>query len=107
MKLIDADKLLKEVDVFVPAVAQEVVRTLVEDSPEVEPKVEGVVLANIDVDKETIINGLLDRLDVVRCKDCKRYLNVNEEGQIECCTRYLVNKFNPNDYCSYGERKEP
>lgn len=38
-----------------------------------------------------------DLVHVVRCKDCKNY----DHG----CTRYDA-PIDPDDYCSYGERKE-
>lgn len=43
---------------------------------------------------------------VVRCKDCKHWCNEIDEHTYECCTRAIVNRFKPTDYCSYGERKE-
>lgn len=51
------------------------------------------------------------RVDVVRCRECKNYVIVDE---FEGCKRYmcLVNHFSyldndgDNQFCSYGERKE-
>lgn len=44
----------------------------------------------------------LDRVPeaVVRCKDCKWYLDEDQKG---CNLNYSIIK--PNDYCSYGERR--
>lgn len=38
---------------------------------------------------------------VTRCKDCKHFIKSINKG---CCRR--VGYFQPNDYCSYGERRE-
>ena len=53
----------------------------------------------------------IDAVEVVRCKDCKHYLIVDETF---CMRRYMctVNHFSylendgDNHFCSYGERKE-
>ena len=43
-----------------------------------------------------------DVVEVVRCKDCKRY------SQSGLCNLYLniSPEMKPNDFCSYGERRE-
>lgn len=50
------------------------------------------------------INGYLN--DVVRCKDCKHYTERQYMGK----SLFVCNVFEwhgqPNDYCSFGERKE-
>ena len=38
-----------------------------------------------------------DVVEVVRCKDCKYE---------DTCCRMIRNEKKPNDYCSYGERRE-
>lgn len=43
---------------------------------------------------------IIDAVPVVRCKDCKHYLDEDQKG---CDLTYSVIK--PNDYCSYGERR--
>lgn len=48
----------------------------------------------------------VDAVEVVRCKDCKHWCNEIDEHTYECCTRAIVNRFKPDDFCSYGERKE-
>lgn len=44
-----------------------------------------------------------DAVDVVRCKDCKHLMFSDFYG--ECSMAYL-GIVSPNDYCSYGKRKE-
>ena len=47
-----------------------------------------------------------DVVPVVRCKDCKRFVD-NKEARVQYCTRELKNlRVKPDDFCSYGERKE-
>lgn len=57
-----------------------------------------MVLAYLDV------NGYLN--NVVRCKDCKHYTERQYMGK----SLFVCNVFEwhsqPNDYCSFGERKE-
>ena len=59
------------------------------------------------VTKETIEKniGELPSIDIVRCKEC-RYWNTKgcRDGVGECEWAYYMTK--PNDFCSYGERKE-
>ena len=45
-------------------------------------------------------------IDIVRCQDCK-YWNTDgcREGVGECTWAYYMTK--PDDFCSYGERREP
>lgn len=46
-----------------------------------------------------------DVVEVVRCKDCKYYSPLKDGGsQCERLDGLLMSK--PNDFCSYGERKE-
>ena len=44
----------------------------------------------------------VDAVEVVRCKDCKRY------SQSGMCNLYLnvSHEMKPDDFCSYGERRE-
>ena len=44
----------------------------------------------------------IDALPVVRCKDCKHYQTDVLFNSNYCCGR----RRKPDDYCSYGERKE-
>ena len=44
---------------------------------------------------------------LVRCKDCKYYDSFNNGRNGMCCIHIDAFKvFYPNDYCSYGERKD-
>ena len=49
----------------------------------------------------------VDAVEVVRCKDCKYYDSFNNGRNGMCCIHIDAFKvFYPNDYCSYGERKD-
>lgn len=49
-----------------------------------------------------------DVVEVVRCKDCKYFLPPTKDGFTACS--YMkgggITAPKPNDFCSYGERKE-
>ena len=52
-----------------------------------------------------------DFVEVVRCKDCKFYHTGKQrsalwEGHTPYCCKSARARRNPNDFCSYGERKE-
>ena len=53
-----------------------------------------------------------DVVQVVRCRDCKYVRKYRSEesakkfGQVYECVRYTIPCPNPDDFCSYGERKE-
>ena len=94
-RLIDADALMKTVFNDVVLVDGEV-------------KGVGLILAET-VDKAPTI----DAVPVVRCRECK-YSRINHlmkkdilscENIDVCGEEYLFER-NPNDFCSYGERKE-
>ena len=47
----------------------------------------------------------VDAVEVVRCKDCKMYVE-NREAFVTYCHRGLNDIYaKPDDFCSYGERK--
>ena len=46
-----------------------------------------------------------DVTPIVRCKDCK-YVNFTEHRDYLRCTKHCAFSFRPNDFCSYGERRE-
>lgn len=46
-------------------------------------------------------------VEIVRCKDCKHYDLFNNGCNGMCCIHIdAFEVFYPNDYCSYGERKD-
>ena len=51
-----------------------------------------------------------DFLPVVRCKDCKYYKpqkkSAHWENRANYCNRVVTIKVQPDDFCSYGERKD-
>ena len=48
----------------------------------------------------------IDAVPVVRCRDCK-YYEIHKPKVLENCERkgYII-PMKPDDFCSYGERKE-
>ena len=48
----------------------------------------------------------IDAVKVVRCRDCKHY-EIHKPKVLENCERngYIIPK-KPDDFCSYGERKD-
>ena len=52
----------------------------------------------------------VDAVEVVRCKDCKHYHTHNRSSKwnteaMYCC-KSAIKKVCPDDFCSYGERRE-
>ena len=51
----------------------------------------------------------IDAVPVVRCKDCKHYKpqkkSAHWEHRAYYCNRVVTIKVQPDDFCSYGERK--
>ena len=49
-------------------------------------------------------------VEVVRCRDCKHYKpqkkSAHWENRAYYCNRFVTIKVQPDDFCSYGERKE-
>lgn len=52
-----------------------------------------------------IINDIQPSVDVVKCRDCKHY-RPNAEPKYEMCRHHII-YMEPEDWCSYGERREP
>ena len=52
----------------------------------------------------------VDAVEVVRCRDCKHWVKFESSliGEVKCCTgQGSVNiQKEPDDFCSYGERKD-
>lgn len=44
-------------------------------------------------------------VEVVRCRDCKHY-RPDAEPEYEMCRHHII-YMEPEDWCSYGERREP
>jgi hypothetical protein len=51
----------------------------------------------------------VDAVEVCRCRDCKYYKaqsqSVHREDKALFCCRSATVKVNPNDFCSFGERR--
>lgn len=51
-----------------------------------------------------------DVVEVVRCKDCKHYKTRSQSAKWKpkapCCTRAANIFTKPDDFCSYGEKRE-
>ena len=52
----------------------------------------------------------VDAVPVVRCRDCKHYKpqkkSAHWENRANYCNRVVTIKMQPDDFCSYGERKD-
>lgn len=52
----------------------------------------------------------VDAVPVVRCKDCNHYKpqkkSAHWENRANYCNRVVTIKAQPDDFCSYGERKD-
>lgn len=62
---------------------------------------------------ENMVNDWLadvDQTEIVRCKDCKHYEPINNDDHGYCVIDTdnwcRGDKVYPDDYCSYGERKD-
>lgn len=53
---------------------------------------------------ELLEGDAVDAVEVVRCKDCKHLMFSDCYG--ECGRAYLSGIVRPDDFCSYGERKD-
>ena len=49
--------------------------------------------------------GISDRIEVVRCKDCKNY-EIGKDYEPYCNHINGLDEAKDNDFCSYGERRE-
>lgn len=48
----------------------------------------------------------VDAVEVVRCKDCKHYEDHKRKIYENCVRNERLIPMLPNDFCSYGERRE-
>lgn len=55
--------------------------------------------------EKMVLEEVKEIMSVVRCKDCRYYSPINEDKPYPCEVGIMV--CNKNDYCSYGERREP
>ena len=46
-----------------------------------------------------------DVVEVVRCKDCKHSADATDGGNY-LCNRKMLGLVRPNDFCSFGERRD-
>lgn len=87
MKMVDAEKLTEK-------------SVLVQDF--IDPEL-GYFIVPIGVVKTLPI---IDAVEVVRCKDCIWY---GKKHELDACNRiygFSIAPMMPDDYCSYGKRKE-
>lgn len=67
---------------------------------------------NNDIDMFTVMEvideqPIADVAEVVKCKDCKYWAEINEFEESECChSMGLCDVAQPGDFCSYGERRD-
>lgn len=126
MRLIDADALLEGIaelkqspwfnDKYGYAYRKDAVESIEYLCIKKEPTIDAVSKEKYEASVEArkilaefaddLLAELKERVEVVRCKDCKHWCNEIDEHTYECCTRAIVNRFKPDDFCSYGERKE-
>ena len=56
------------------------------------------------------IASTIGAVEVVRCRDCKHYKpqkkSAHWENRAYYCNRVVTIKVQPDDFCSYGERKD-
>ena len=56
------------------------------------------------------VYAVLDKapeFDLVRCKDCKHYMLWEDSNENKTCAKAIgLMVSDPNDFCSYGERKD-
>ena len=85
-RLIDADKLLTKVVAVSNSMGQ----------------VTWSAVSTIDI----LTAPTVDAVEVVRCRECKHY-EIHKPKVLENCERngYII-PMKPNDFCSYGERKD-
>ena len=72
---------------------------------------------HLDIDLSGIIRNIsaikpAEVIPVVRCRDCKHVREWRSEesakkfGQVYECAMHIISCPNPNDFCSYGKRRE-
>ena len=98
--LIDANEVLKGIETFMQCYA--------EKEKELTPFWVKVAIQALDMVRQLIKKmPAVDAVEVVRCKDCVH--NFVRYGENECYCGHpdgLNDILRPNDFCSYGERRE-
>ena len=60
--------------------------------------------------KSSVARTNVDAVEIVRCRDCKHYKpqkkSAHWENRANYCNRVVTIKTQPDDFCSYGERKD-
>ena len=53
---------------------------------------------------------VVDTMEIIRCKDCKHYRpqkkSAHWENRANYCNHVVTIKMQPDDFCSYGKRKD-
>lgn len=68
------------------------------DDPEVE------YYLNFGHSEVYIVKPEAERIDLVRCKDCIHYMEINQPYPQMYCKKHNLDP-RGDDYCSYGERR--
>lgn len=63
-------------------------------------------LMDVCVRTDSGSDNTIDAVQVVRCKDCKYFLDVEGYGNPNCTSVHGMVEAFEEDYCSCGERKE-
>lgn len=71
----------------------------IEDGMKTLDPVDDIILLSSGVD----LIPTADVVEVVRCKDCKNLMFSDFYGE---CSKGYMGIVSPDDYCSYGERKD-
>ena len=105
MRLIDADKLHYTIDINAYRHTYiDQIHAIIDDAPTIDavPQEQYDKMCHCNVQLGALIADLKNRVEVVRCKDCKWY------GHLGCAIRIVDDSDKPsdNDYCSFGERSE-
>lgn len=65
------------------------------------------LLYMIDEDSDGVEEIMqLPTIELVRCKECKYCVDAGAQRALVCDNSYIDMDIHPDDFCSYGERKE-
>lgn len=65
----------------------------------------GDIISSEEVEQAIKDAQTVDAVEVVRCKDCKYRADELDCGNY-LCNRKMIGMVRPNDFCSFGERKD-